>query len=284
MNCSRCGAEVHVGQAVCPQCGTAQPEAGQVRCRQCGLSASRKLSVCPHCGERLRRGWQRPLLLGLVVVLGVILGAWAAPWVPRQLPALPRVEVTIPVLVQVPTATPTGTPTNTPTSTNTPTPTYTPSPTPTPTLTPSPTLTPTLTATPTSPPRAPTRRPTATSTPTPMPTVAPPTLLRPEDGAAFSAASAVIELTWQPSIPLSADQCFQVRVRYLQGGSEASQSACQPTASWFLPTEAFLGLADQPDRAYHWSVRVAWTTTNEEGQPLLVPVGPYSEERTFTLR
>ncbi len=284
MTCTRCGADVRVGQAVCPECGLAQSEPSRIRCRHCGFPASRQLHVCPHCGEQLRRGWYRPVVMAAVVALGIVLGVWAAPRMPTRLPSLPRFAVTLPALVQVPTATPTWTPTQTPTPSDTPTPTYTPSLTPTPTFTPSPSPTSTPTETPTPAPRTPAPRPTTTSTPTPPPTVVPPLLLKPEQGASYGSSSDTIELAWRASETLAPDQCFQVRVRYIQNGSEASQSVCVQTSTWFLPTESFLGLADQPAREYFWSVRVVQVGQGEQGQQVLVPAGPYGEERMFTLR
>ncbi len=178
MECSRCGAEIHRGLAVCPVCGAnlrARPR--QVRCRYCGHRFSAELTLCPNCGrERRPEGLSRIVWGGaLAIILLVVVGLIALPsvrttllaWVPEEgltawmATALPTLESAIAletpateVATRTPLATtppseeqvayqgrtPTPRPTDTPTP-EPPTPTFTVTATETPTLTPTAALT-----------------------------------------------------------------------------------------------------------------------------------------------
>ncbi|MGE5603288.1 MAG: LysM peptidoglycan-binding domain-containing protein [Nitrososphaerales archaeon] len=52
MYCRRCGATLHQGVVICPECGARQRRGiSSVRCARCGQRVSLGLTVCPHCGR-----------------------------------------------------------------------------------------------------------------------------------------------------------------------------------------------------------------------------------------
>ena len=52
MYCRRCGATLHQGVVICPECGARQRRGiSSVRCARCGHRVSLGLTVCPHCGR-----------------------------------------------------------------------------------------------------------------------------------------------------------------------------------------------------------------------------------------
>lgn len=295
--CSRCGTEVQTGQLVCAQCGKPQRRPRNLRCRHCGTVSSRALEVCPSCGEALRRDWLRPLTVGAVLVALILVGLVVVPWLQQSLKgfqpplAVSTVqavasEVPVLVLVEVPTLTPTSVPTKTPTPTITPTATPTPSltPTPTPTVTPTETPTPTPTWTPT--PTVTRAQPSAvpTETATPVPTVAPPTPLRPEDGALFSGENAKIELAWTSGHTLKPDECFLVTVRWTERGAPSSTQVCIQATSWFVDGSLYLRADQETDREYDWGVQLAREERGDSGQDTFTPFSPSGRERSFHWR
>ncbi|HEY66268.1 MAG TPA: LysM peptidoglycan-binding domain-containing protein, partial [Caldilineae bacterium] len=176
MECSRCGAQVRRGLAVCPICGArlrAQPR--KTRCRYCGYRFSTELRLCPNCGrERRPEGrpwfvWAGALVVVLLIVAGLMfvpsaratLTAWVpdredvAAWMATALPTLESAivletptppeeegEGTLVAVAPSPTPVP-GRTSSGPMPTMEPTDTPTPTPTPTPTATPTPSPTPT---------------------------------------------------------------------------------------------------------------------------------------------
>ncbi|MFN2187068.1 MAG: double zinc ribbon domain-containing protein [Anaerolineae bacterium] len=295
--CSRCRAEIHEGQVVCPQCGKRQPGPRRVRCRNCGAISKQGLEVCPHCGERLRQDWLRPALLtgGIVVLAALVLlvGPRLFQGLRAFSPAgaigtVQALVSDVPVLVEVPSLTPSLTPSITPSPTSTPTSTPTPSVTPSPTLTPTPTwtqtATPTDTATPT-PTR--TRRPSTPTppppTPTPAPTVPAPVLLAPEDGSTYG-ANAIIRLAWRSAHTLKTDECYLLTVSYVQDGSEVGLTMCMQETQWWVDDGLYLQADQETDRAYQWQVAVARQTVAEDGTTRYAPLGPASQEWTFYWR
>lgn len=77
MKCSKCGARLPTGLAICPECGaTHSGKDKHVRCRYCGARVPKGVHICPQCGRTpTLRG--RIGLLALSVLLGVALGGGA---------------------------------------------------------------------------------------------------------------------------------------------------------------------------------------------------------------
>ncbi len=234
MYCRRCGATLHQGVVICPECGARQRRGiSSVRCARCGHRVSLGLTVCPHCGRDVHAAGPRwgLWLAGFAVV------AVAALWGLGELPVdrittevasvRTRVERVVQFLGPVATATPDparrataqavaalrSTPTVAPTEmppTETPrvearatvTPTLdTPTPeataafnSPALTPTPSPTLEPTATST-----TAPTAEPTATPTAAPTQTLAPSgrVTYKVQSGDTLSSIAGKYGVTWQ---------------------------------------------------------------------------------------
>jgi RNA polymerase subunit RPABC4/transcription elongation factor Spt4 len=293
--CSRCGADILVGQLVCPECGKPQPTPRQVRCRHCGGVANRSFSVCPDCGEPLRQDWLRPALWGALLLAGALLIFLVASVANRDWPDLrPAAAVgtiqalvsDVPVLVEVPSLTPSLTPSVTPRPTRTPTPSPVPSLTPTATLTPTPTDTPAPTSTHTPSPTATRPRPTATptvptATPTPLPTAAPPTLISPEDGSTFRGPNAAIGLTWRSSHTLQADEYYLVTLRYSHNGAEVRLPVYVRTSEWFVDDALHLEADQETGRLYRWSVRLVRLRSGSGADAEYEMLSPPSEELTF---
>ena len=72
MYCRRCGAALHQGVVICPECGARQRRGiSSVRCARCGHHVALGLTVCPHCGRDVhpagpRWGWW---FLGLAIIV-----------------------------------------------------------------------------------------------------------------------------------------------------------------------------------------------------------------------
>jgi len=120
-----------------------------------------------------------------------------------------------------------------------------------------------------------------TETPTPAPTAAPPTSLRPEDGALFSGDSAKIELAWTSKHTLKPNECFLVTVRWTEGGARTSTQVCVQATSWFVDESLYLRADQETDRVYDWSVQLAREETDESGQETFSPFSPSGGERSF---
>lgn len=188
-----------------------------------------------------------------------------------------------------PTHTPTRTPSPVPTHTLTPTRTPIPTLTPTPTLTATPTNTATSTATPTATQRSATATPSRTPTPPPtatLPALAAPSLRSPEEGGVYNDQGANIELSWVSDYSLRSDEYFEVRIRYSEDGTdnEVIIPVHVQRAAWFVDEALYAQASQQTARAYHWAVRIVRREVGTDGNERYVPLGPFSEERTFYWR
>lgn len=116
MYCRRCGATLHQGVVICPECGARQRRGiSSVRCARCGHRVSLGLTVCPHCGRDVHPAGPRwgLWLAGFAVI------AVAALWGLGELPvdristevASVRMRVARVVQFLGPVATPTPEPT-----------------------------------------------------------------------------------------------------------------------------------------------------------------------------
>lgn len=87
MYCRRCGAALHQGVVICPECGARQRRGlSAVRCARCSGRVPLGLTVCPHCGRDVHAAGPR---WGLWIA-GLLVVALAALW---GLGALPIEEV-----------------------------------------------------------------------------------------------------------------------------------------------------------------------------------------------
>ena len=60
MYCRRCGAPLHQGVVICPECGARQRRRfGTVRCARCGSSVPPGLTVCSNCGRDIHAAGPR---------------------------------------------------------------------------------------------------------------------------------------------------------------------------------------------------------------------------------
>lgn len=77
MYCKRCGAPLHQGVVLCPECGARQRrQAAEVRCASCHRRVPLGLNVCPNCGRNVRPAGPRwGLWVAGVAVVGVV-GLW----------------------------------------------------------------------------------------------------------------------------------------------------------------------------------------------------------------
>jgi LysM repeat protein len=104
MYCRRCGAPLHEGLVICPECGSRQRRRfSAVRCAECGGRVALGLTVCPYCGRNVRPAGPR---LGLwlagiaVVAVAVLWGAGKLP-VDQVLGEVKAVRERIASVVQV---------------------------------------------------------------------------------------------------------------------------------------------------------------------------------------
>lgn len=83
MYCRRCGAPLHQGVVICPECGARQRRGlSAVRCARCHRSVPLGLTVCPHCGRDVHAAGPR---WGLWIA-GLAVVALAALWGFGKLP------------------------------------------------------------------------------------------------------------------------------------------------------------------------------------------------------
>ncbi len=83
MYCRRCGAPLHQGVVICPECGARQRRGiSSVRCARCGHRVALGLTVCPHCGRDVHPAGPR---WGLWLA-GFAIIAMAALWGLGELP------------------------------------------------------------------------------------------------------------------------------------------------------------------------------------------------------
>lgn len=83
MYCRRCGAALHQGVAICPECGARQRRGlSAVRCARCSGRVPLGLTVCPHCGRDVHAAgprWGLWIAGFLVVALAALWGLGALP-------------------------------------------------------------------------------------------------------------------------------------------------------------------------------------------------------------
>ena len=83
MYCRRCGATLHQGVVICPECGARQRRGlSAVHCARCGGRVPLGLTVCPHCGRDVHPAGPR---WGLWIA-GFVVVAFAALWGLGELP------------------------------------------------------------------------------------------------------------------------------------------------------------------------------------------------------
>lgn len=85
MFCRRCGAALHQGVVICPECGARQRRGiSSVRCVRCGHRVSLGLTVCPHCGRDVHPAGPRwgLWLAGLAVI--VLIALWGVGKLPVE--------------------------------------------------------------------------------------------------------------------------------------------------------------------------------------------------------
>lgn len=85
MDCRRCGAPLHEGVVICPECGARQRRrSAAVRCASCGKSVAVGLQVCPHCGRNVRPAGPRWGLWLAGVIALALFSLWALDRLPIQ--------------------------------------------------------------------------------------------------------------------------------------------------------------------------------------------------------
>jgi hypothetical protein len=109
-------------------------------------------------------------------------------------------------------------------------------------------------------------------------------LLLPEDEAPYDGKGAIIKLSWQSRHTLDSDECYQVRLRWTEGGAPAATEVCVQQTQWFVDSSLYLRADQETARLYQWSVRVVQETTGDDGGASYVPLSPMSEERSFFWR
>ncbi len=243
--CPYCGAPVPAGAKVCPRCGRALPSVRHlVKCRTCGARVSADLKVCPMCGDDLRpapRRWPWVIVFVVLLVGGFL---WqrgnmvsAVGWLVGKEQSLKPPNISG-FILYIPTPAWVSTPQGF--------------------VAPSATVTPTFTITSTASFRYPA-----------------PTLLSPRDGDSYNGRGASIELEWQPVGALADDEVYRITLRYIREGQPVSRVVTTRGSHWRVDPSLF-GQADQPDRAYKWSVRVVVVHGDSA-----VPVSPPSREFEF---
>lgn len=139
-------------------------------------------------------------------------------------------------------------------------------------------------------PVAPTATPMPTTTPAPTKPVLPPTpaphlpapmLTGPGDGASYRGDTEQIFLIWDAVPGMTADDRYQVVIRWIeQGALQEKSDLFTPATSIQMPPWLW-GRADQPERRYQWSVRPVRLGTDGRGGEVVSPLGPVSPTRTL---
>lgn len=141
-------------------------------------------------------------------------------------------------------------------------------------------------------PLAPTATPKPRATPTTAPTALPPTpapylpapvLTGPGDQASSSGDKAQILLAWEPVPGMTADDSYQITVKWTQLGVPLDYSWTAPStvSAQSVPTWLWLQADQRPARAYQWFIKAVRLTTDGQGGELVIPLSPASETRTF---
>ena len=215
-----------------------------MRCRACRARVPSGLTVCPYCGQELKRSW-RSLLVALALGVSLLTLSYQltnhVPW--AELRSLSeRINLPSVALLATPTFTRVPTPVRSATATLTlvPTPTVTETPLP-------------PTETPTAPPPTATQAPIPTPTPTPR--FARPQLLGPGNESEFHGQGSRIELAWQAAGLLAEDEWYALSLRFLAGGLVQYSGTRTKETSWIVPLELH-NLAGQAEREFQWDVTV----------------------------
>ena len=104
MYCKRCGATMHQGVLICPECGARQNRhVSSMRCANCYRRVPLGLTVCPHCGRDARPAGPRWALLLALVALIALAALWGFDKLPvaRVSQAIANVRSNLSALVQV---------------------------------------------------------------------------------------------------------------------------------------------------------------------------------------
>jgi LysM repeat protein len=136
------------------------------------------------------------------------------------------------------------------------------------------------------PPPTATPRPQATATPTtlpvtPTPYLPVPALSSPGDQARYSGDKEQIFLAWDAISGMTADDKYQVILRWTEQGGLQEKSDLFTTATSIQVPTWLWGRADQPVRKYQWFIRAVRLTTDGQGGELVIPLSPPGEIRTF---
>jgi LysM repeat protein len=136
------------------------------------------------------------------------------------------------------------------------------------------------------PPPTVTPRPPATATPTalpvtPTPFLPVPVLSSPGDQARYGGDKEQIFLVWEAIPGMSADDKYQVILRWTEQGGLQEKSDLFTTATSIQVPTWLWGRADQPVRKYLWFIRAVRLTTDGQGGELVIPLSPPSEIRTI---
>jgi hypothetical protein len=70
-------------------------------------------------------------------------------------------------------------------------------------------------------------------------------------------------------------------VRYTSGGTEIILPKHVQETHWYVDSALYLQADQETDRVHYWSVRIVRKETDSEGNDVIVPLGPSSEEWTF---
>lgn len=85
MYCRRCGATLHQGVVICPECGARQRRGiSSVRCARCGHRVSLGLTVCPHCGRDVHPAGPRWGLWLAGIAIVAIVALWGMDRLPVE--------------------------------------------------------------------------------------------------------------------------------------------------------------------------------------------------------
>jgi LysM repeat protein len=139
-------------------------------------------------------------------------------------------------------------------------------------------------------PPAPTATPKPRATPTPVKPVLPPTpapylaaplLTGPGEQASYHGETEQIFLIWDAVPGMTADDRYQVDIRWVeQGALQEKSDLFTPATSIQMPPWLW-GRADQPDRKYQWFIRAVRLTTDGQGGEVVIPLSPTSPTRTL---
>jgi LysM repeat protein len=139
-------------------------------------------------------------------------------------------------------------------------------------------------------PPAPTATPKPRATPTPTKPVLPPTpapylpapvLTGPGDHSPNSGDTTQIFLIWDAVPGMTADDRYQVVIRWIEQGALQEKSDLFTTATSIQMPPWLWGRADQPDRKYQWFIRVVRLATDGKGGEVVIPLSPTSPTRTL---